>query len=344
MSIQNQIQQKAYELGIHKLGIIKPEAMFDYADRLRERMDRIPNGQALYGRFAGFADVKKNIPWAKSIIVAVVHYGHYVLPKGLGSRFGKSYLVDLRFNPNSPEHKMLFDFEDYLHALNIKTASSEHPGITAMRWAAYKAGLGNIRNNNFFYTDKGSWVTITAWAIDKEMELIQKPKPLQCGTNCNKCIAACPTKSLSAPFTMNMANCISRLTTSNDLISYDEQTNKQMGGWIYGCNACQEVCPINKNSWEDEDIFPGLIELEKFLSPEQIMKLTYAQIQKDLMPKFFYINKDSLWRWKLNAINVMVNEFKPEYKAAIEAGLKDENEIVRQTAKQACDTIAMGEV
>jgi epoxyqueuosine reductase QueG len=63
MKIEEKIQQKACELGIHKCGIIKPEAMADYADRLRERMARIPNGERLYGNFLGFANIKERVPW-----------------------------------------------------------------------------------------------------------------------------------------------------------------------------------------------------------------------------------------------------------------------------------------
>jgi epoxyqueuosine reductase len=341
MKIEEEIQQKAYALGIEKLGIIKPEAMLDYADRLRERMERIPNGEAIYGGFTRFADVKKNIPWAKSIIVAVFHYGHYSIPKEIGGRYGKSYLVDSRFNQDSPERQMLIAFEDYLHDLGIKTASSEHPGITAMRWAAYKAGLGIIRRNNFFYTEKGSWIGITAWAADREMELIEKPSLVECSVTCNKCIKACPTKSLSSPYTMNMVTCVSRLSTSNDLVSYDDETNKQMGGWIYGCNVCQEVCPMNKNKWEHKDIFPGLADIQQFLSPVQIINLSYEEIENYLMPKFFYIKKESLWRWKVNAINVMVNEYKEDYLVHIQHALEDKYKIVQDMAKWALKKLGL---
>jgi epoxyqueuosine reductase len=174
MDIEEKIQQKAYELGIHKCGIIKPEDMFDYADRLQERIEHFPKLEMIYKNFLQFSDVKKNIPWVKSIIVLISHYGHYILPKeSITERYGKAYLVDSRFNQDSPERQKIFELENYLHELGIKTAWNEHPGITAMRWAAYKAGLGIIRRNNFFYTEKGSWVHITALATDREMELIR---------------------------------------------------------------------------------------------------------------------------------------------------------------------------
>ena len=340
--IEEIIQQKAYELGIHKCGIIKPEAMMDYADRLRERMNRIPNGEKIYGNFLNFADIKKGIPWAKSIIVLVFHYGHYILPQESITRsYGKSYLVDSRFNPDAEERKKLMAFDDYLHKLGLKTAWNEHPGITAMRWAAHKAGLGIIRRNNFFYTEKGSWVHITALASDKEMELIGNHSLPECSADCNRCIKACPTKSLSSPYTMNMATCVSRLTTSNEAESYDDTTNQQIGKRIYGCDICQDVCPMNKDKWENKDVFPNLNNLSNFLSPVAILNASYESIEKNLTARLFYIKKENLWRWKLNAINVMVNNYKTGYDIHIRNSLEDEYEIVRKKAQWALEKIKL---
>jgi epoxyqueuosine reductase len=340
MTLEQEIQQKAYALGIHKCGIIRTESMIDYADRLKERMERIPNGEMLYGYFLRFADIKKDIPWAKSIIVLVSHYGHYVLPeKSITTSYGKSYFVDPRYNPNSPERQAIMAFDDYLHELGIKTSWNEHPGITAMRWAAYKAGLGIIRHNNFFYTEKGSWVWGTAFAVDKEMELIETHSLPECPADCNKCIKACPTKSLSKPYTMNMTTCVSRLTSSNDMVSYDDTVNRQIGKRIYGCDICQDVCPMNKDKWENRDIFPGLDDIEHFLSPVTILNITYEDIEKNLSSKFFYIKKENLWRWKLNAINARVNNYKDGYGIYIKNALDDKYEIVREKAQWALEKI-----
>jgi epoxyqueuosine reductase len=337
---EEKIQQKAYELGIHKCGIIKPEAMMDYADRLRERIDKIPNGEKVYGKFFNFANIKEKIPWAKSIIVLVFHYGHYILPQeSIVKSYGKYYFMDSRFNPDAEERKKLFEFDDYLHELGLKTAWNEHPGITAMRWAAHKAGLGIIRQNNFFYTEKGSWVNIVALAVDKEMELIGEHSLPKCPADCNRCIKACPTKSLSKPYTMNMAICISRLTTSNEAESYDDITNRQIGKRIYGCDVFQDVCPMNKDKWENKDVFPNLANLSSFLSPVAILNSSYEDIEKNLMAKFFYIKKDNLWRWKLNAINAIVNSYKADYDIYIRYLLEDKYEIVRKKAQWALEKL-----
>ncbi|GHS85005.1 Fe-S oxidoreductase [Synergistales bacterium] len=339
LPVEQKIRQKARSLGIEKCGVIKPEDMLDYADKLRERMSRIPDGEAVYGRFVGFADVRRSFPWAKSIVVAVTRYGRYVIPEAARARYGKSYLTDSRFNPDSPERKILNSFGAYLEELGLKTAFNEHPGLTAMRWAAHKAGLGIIRRNNFFYTEKGSWHTITAWITDGEMELTERHDLKECPSDCNRCIKACPTKSLSMPYTMNMATCVSKLTTSNDQNSYDDATNGQIGAWIYGCDACQDACPMNRDKWSEADDFPGLEDLSPFLSPEKILAATYEEIERVLSRKFFYINKESLWRWKLNAINAMVNDYRNVFAPLIENALRDEYPIVRERAKRALEKI-----
>ncbi|MDR3322464.1 MAG: hypothetical protein LBS93_08445 [Synergistaceae bacterium] len=335
MSAEKGIQQKADLLGIHKLGIIKLAAMLDYADRLRERMERIPNGEALYGGFLRFADLKRTFPWAKSLVVAVLHYGHYAIPQAAEGRFGKSYLMDLRFNPKSPEQQKVVALEGYMRELGIRTETSSHPGITAMRWAAYKAGLGTIRRNNFFYTELGSWVSITAWATDAEMELLFSPSLPECPTNCDRCVHACPVNSLSSAYTMNMATCISRITTSNERAPVDDATNKKIGRWIYGCDVCQDVCPMNAGKWNSDDAFPDLGELGKFLSPEKILGMTSDEIEHLLARKFFYIKKEFLFKWKLNAINSMINDLAQDAEPHLRRALSDENELVREHARLA---------
>ncbi|MDR3280680.1 MAG: hypothetical protein LBT23_09205 [Synergistaceae bacterium] len=334
MSLEKDIQQKADTLGIHKLGIIKLEAMLDYEDRLRERMGRIPNGEAIYGGFLRFADMRRSFPWAKSLVVAALHYGHYAIPQAAEGRFGKSYLVDMRFNPKSSGRQKIIALEDYMRELGIRTEGNEHPGITAMRWAAYKAGLGIIRRNNFFYTELGSWVRITAWATDAEMELISSPSLPECPTNCDRCVHACPVNSLSSAYTMNMATCISRLTTSGENAA-DDATNEKIGRWIYGCDVCQDVCPMNAGKWREDDDFPDLAELGEFLSPEKILGMSYDDIERLLARKFFYIKKEFLWKWRLNAINSMMNEDAQNAEPHLRRALSDENELVREHARRA---------
>ncbi|MDR3114925.1 MAG: epoxyqueuosine reductase [Treponema sp.] len=341
--MEAQIRQKARELGIAQCGIIKADAMLDYGERLRERMARIPQGEGLYRRFMGFADPRRAFPWAKSVVVTACFYGHYHIPAALLPHYGKYYLVDMRLNPASPEAKKVWAFEAYLHELGLRTATEEQYGLTALRWAAFKAGLGYIRRNNFFYTEKGSWFGLNAWIIDKELELIETHHVRECPLHCSCCIRSCPTKSLFAPYTMNMATCISRLSTSNEALPYTDEVNRMMGTWLYGCDVCQNACPMNQGTWEDRDRFPNLEEAAFRLMPEQILSMDYGDIRRLLSGKFFYIQGESLWRWKLNAINAMVNGFQDAYIPYLHKAKEDRFTIVQEKARWALHTIAQME-
>ena len=66
----------------------------------------------------------------------------------------------------------------------------------------------------------------------------------RCG-RCTKCLDACPTHALEAPYHIDARKCISYLTIEykGSLASLDPETFK---GWMYGCDICQDVCPYNR--------------------------------------------------------------------------------------------------
>ena len=143
------IHEKAIQLGYEKCGIIKIEDVSDFADKLKERMFSIFLGPFQYAKFRGFATPQTQFPWAKSIIVLSRSITKYNLPEGFDGMYGKHYMFDERLDENSDGWKARQEFKAFLEAEGIKCADEPKFGITGLRWAAYKAGIGGIRNNNF---------------------------------------------------------------------------------------------------------------------------------------------------------------------------------------------------
>ena len=78
----------------------------------------------------------------------------------------------------------------------------------------------------------------------------------RCGS-CTKCIDACPTGALEAPYSVNASKCLSYLTIEKSGTVNDD-TGKKMGNCFFGCDVCQEVCPLNKVDDSKAEILPSI--------------------------------------------------------------------------------------
>ena len=113
-------------------------------------------------------------------------------------------------------------------------------------WAV-RCGLGFIgKNTTLIHPKKGSFFFIGHLFLPIELTETGQELTNRCG-RCTKCLNACPTGALEAPFQIDARKCISYLTIEykGSLDNYDPKTFK---GWMYGCDACQDVCPYNRFS------------------------------------------------------------------------------------------------
>ena len=322
-----EIKRKATQLGFLACGIIPSIAFDEYTQSLDDRLKAFPESKELYEPFYGFA--AKNEA-AKSIIVCTQRYNRYKIPENFNGVIGKMYLFDGRLI-YSYEYRAKIEFETYLKTLGVNILPSNIPA----RWAAAKAGLGKFGRNNFIYdSEHGSYIIINAWAVDKELDyhIIEENSLVSgCNENCRNCIRSCPTGALSDSLSMDMRKCIARHSFSaKDTL--EENTRTQMGSWLYGCDLCQDACPLNKDKFTESEEFPLLHEFEEYLRPENILEMdehTYLEI---VNPRFWYIGKDNIWLWKCNALRHMINSGDPKYHRLIKKHCDDSDPRIKELA------------
>jgi epoxyqueuosine reductase len=86
----------------------------------------------------------------------------------------------------------------------------------------------------------------------------------RCGS-CTRCIEACPTDALIAPYQMDASRCISYLTIEHKG-PIAEEFAANMGRQVFGCDICQDVCPWNRKS-QEKALHSGPMAIDAELVP-----------------------------------------------------------------------------
>jgi epoxyqueuosine reductase len=208
-------------------------------------------------------------PWARSALVCFASYNSRA-PLSTDAADAHSgwiarYAWTSRVNEKdervpSDYHKVLLNrlrhVEAQLHERfgDFESRAYVDTGPVVERALAVAAGIGWIGKNTCLIHPKlGSFgflaVLLTSLEVSESASRQDSESagtalvPDRCGS-CTRCIEACPTDALIAPYQMDARRCISYLTIEHKE-PVDESLMPGMGRQVFGCDICQDVCPWN---------------------------------------------------------------------------------------------------
>lgn len=251
------VRRVALETGFDRVGIARagpiahPEYFEDWLARGRAgEMTYLPRYRSMR------VDPRRLLTGARSVVAVAQSYHHGAAavsgPAGAesseGARgrvaqyaWGRDYHRVLR--------KKLHRLADRLHEELDETFETRVCVDTAPimeREVAAAAGVGWIGKNTMVLNREiGSFFFLGE--IVTTLELTPSASLTDhCGT-CTRCLEACPTGALVAPYQMDATRCIAYLTIEH---RGDITTNlhPMMGDWVFGCDVCQDVCPYNRHA------------------------------------------------------------------------------------------------
>lgn len=277
-------------------------------------------------RVAELLDVGKLLPGAKTVVALGCNYWRTDEPRPV-ARYarGRDYHLTLR---------------DRLRALR-RTLRSEFPGVQDYGsvdanpvmekvWAA-RAGLGFVGKNACFITPQyGSWVLLGALILDAEVDAYAAgPLEDRCG-RCVLCLPACPTNAIVEARVVDARACLSYQSIEN-AGEVPEALRAPFAETLFGCDVCQDVCPLNSAPVLAQDRFAPRAVAD--VSARELAAMTREQYQQWVPgTPLARAGFDGLRR---NAAYALGATRDAEARPVLEALARDEKDTVRAAAQWA---------
>lgn len=208
-------------------------------------------------------------------------------------------------------------------------------GPIVERVFAKYAGVGWVGKNTCIINQKkGSWLFLGV--ILTSLELAPDlPAPDRCGT-CTRCIEACPTDAILAPYQLDSNKCISYLTIEKRG-SIPEELRAGMGRHVFGCDICQDVCPWNHKA--------PATTVPEFEPRPGLMNPALAWLAEMSVEEFREVFRGSPIRrakrtgLRRNAAIAMGNSGDPQFLPLLEELAADQDESVAESARWAMEQL-----
>ena len=279
-------------------------------------------------------------PWARSVIVCAINYNtdHPYSTElqeascGWISRYAWS-----REDYHEAVLRRVKQVEAALHEAvgeaepQLITRSYVDTGPVVERVFAKYAGVGWIGKNTCIINQQvGSWLFLGV--ILTSLELTPDvPPPDRCGT-CTRCIEACPTDAILAPYHLDSNRCISYLTIEKRG-SIPEELRAGMGRHVFGCDICQDVCPWNRKAPATDA--PEFSPREGLVNPA--LDWLAEMSEEDFRETFrgSPIRRAKRSGLRRNAVIAMGNSGKRKFLPLLEKLILDEDNSVAESARWA---------
>jgi len=257
-AFREELRAHALESGWCALGVTGVEP---FVEARRHGLDAIAAGRMegmpwmTAERVAASTDLGPRYPWARSIIAlawpyrpvrgAAEHEGS--TPRG---RMAAYALLEQPGEPDAVDyHDVLARGCDELVAWlrervpEVRAKRFVDHGWAMDRAVAERAGIGFTgKHAGLLTTTAGSYVLLAEIAVSLPLPA-DAPSKKGCGS-CATCLPSCPTGAIIAPGVIDARRCISYLTIEHEG-PIPHALRPLMGTWVFGCDLCQEACPIN---------------------------------------------------------------------------------------------------
>ena len=250
MNLTEKIYNKAHGLGFDLVGVAPvypPPRLSAYRSWIARGYHGEMNYLARPDRVERREDPARILPNVRSIISVGLNYYPQAEPdsvrltpdRGLVSNYawGQNY-HDLMI----PRLETLAAFINAQVGGKVAHRVYVDTGPILERAYAVEAGLGFIGKNTCLLNPQmGSYLFLGEVMLDIPLRPLSRKVNVSCGT-CRRCLEACPTGALKAPYVLDARRCISYLTIELKG-AIPHELRSLIGNWIYGCDVCQVVCP-----------------------------------------------------------------------------------------------------
>ncbi|WP_379091722.1 tRNA epoxyqueuosine(34) reductase QueG [Pedobacter sp. UC225_65] len=241
------IKNEALRLGFMACGIAKADFLEEEAPRLANWLKNNNHGQMAYmeNHFDKRLDPRLLVEGSKSVVSLTLNYftEHKQVDDNAPKISKYAYGTDYHTVIKEKLQELMFFINENIGEVGGRCFVDSAPVMDKV-WAQ-KSGLGwRGKNSNLISKNAGSFFFLAELIIDLELEYDTPFAADHCGS-CTRCIDACPTDAIVAPYVVDGSKCISYLTIElkNEIPA---EFKGKMENWMFGCDICQDVCPWNR--------------------------------------------------------------------------------------------------